>query len=62
MRKSVTVYFPGGRASFAPEFVRSFGSLDRLKESDVLKRVWCREKVLEALWVESAALEAEHAG
>lgn len=53
MRKFVTVYYPGGRASFSPDFIRSFGSLDKLKESDVLRRVSCREKVLEALWEES---------
>lgn len=53
MRKPVTVYYPGGRASFSPDFIRSFGSLEKIKESDVLKRISCRDKVLEALWEES---------
>lgn len=61
MPKPVTVYYPGGRASFSPDFIRSFGSLDKLKESDVLKRVSCRDKVLDALWEESTAAAANGA-
>ena len=51
-KKSVTVYYPGGRASFAPDFIRTFDSLKKLKESDVLASISCRDKVLEALWEE----------
>lgn len=61
MRKFVTVYYPGGRAAFSPDFIRSFGSLDKLKNSDVLKRISCREKVLEALWEESTAAVSKDA-
>lgn len=51
--KTIKVIFPGGRASFGREFIRSFGSLEALKASAVLARVPHREEVLAALWAEA---------
>lgn len=61
-KKPVTVYFPGGRASFSPDFILSYGSREKLHESDVLKRIACRGKVLDALWEESAAAAGKEPG
>lgn len=53
--KTIKVIFPGGRASFGREFIKSFGSLEALKEGAVLVRVSHREEVLAALWAEANA-------
>lgn len=56
---TVTVIYPGGRATFARKYLESFGSFEALEASPVLDGIKGRKVILKELYLQSHPVQEE---